>query len=362
MAAIDLSPSINVQPALSTLKVQQQVPTDFHTPTFDELYRGSAETNAAVAEANQRKIKAEQRARQLQSDESFNTLPEIDRQEVLSYQRKYGAVPRTVDGSPDIEKIRQNSEEDARMIRGNFKMAAAMSGLQYHQGMKVNPQTGQPEEVMQMIDPSTLDVIREKFLGTTPMKQTTSSGRGGFTDLQRATVKDQLTSKYAILDDIGNMQGLVNDPNINPVGTVAGSWAGRFAGWVESLFGDDGKINSQRNLEQFLNRQAIDLVQYMKGQLSDRDVKFLQAAIPKLKDNEAVWNEWFDKLKALYERRIADTEQALKDGVDVENQPLSPETAALLDHWKLSASQSNPAIEEIPIQADDGSIKWIPKQ
>jgi hypothetical protein len=345
MAQIDLSPTISVSPDMAAANVQPIVgtPTFFQQPNTSgiETVRETSDLITQVQENNTRKIQAEQKSRQLKNDAAFNTLPTLDQQEVLGYQKQYGGIPRNAGGGIDIDKVRTQSQEDARMRRANFMMASTMAGMERNEGVKVNPATGKLETVLQAIDPSTGQVAWELFPGTVPPEtlKGTSGGRGDFTALQREQVVAALAGDKKILQDIPTMFQLVNTPSGltggGPVGPLSGSVVGQFGSRVSAAMGGEEVFNAQRKLTQFISRQAIEAANLLKGPLTEKELAFLRNSIPRLDDTEAVWSDWLNGLYQMYRDRIQNTETALS-GKEAAGDFVDPATAeaAVRDYQK----------------------------
>jgi hypothetical protein len=317
MAAIDLQPTV-ADPGLQNIPVTSAAQSaDFVTPDPYTSVKQAQDTYAGTAEANVRKIQAEQKARQLKNDASFNTLGTLEQDEIMTYQRQYGAVPRDANGAIDYGKIRQHTEEDARMRRSNFKIAASMAGLKYNEGLKLNPATGQHEMVIQMIDPTTLEVVRESFLGTTPADGSlvpgmSGSGKGGFTALQTTEEATAINASKEVHKDVKRAKDIITE--INAVGPLVGETlaGGPLWGRVKAVFGNEGQFNAQRTLERLLSAQTIENANKLKGPLTEKELGFLRNSIPKLSDTEETWALWLDDLDKYLTRAIAEREAYLK--------------------------------------------------
>jgi hypothetical protein len=92
------------------------------------------------------------------------------------------------------------------------------------------------------------------------------------------------------------MNRLTHDPS-NPTGRVAGSFAGRGAASFVAIFGSDQKYSTQDQLNQIISQQAITLATKMKGNLSDKDVKFLKDSLPKLSSSDDVWAAYVEGVR-----------------------------------------------------------------
>lgn len=91
------------------------------------------------------------------------------------------------------------------------------------------------------------------------------------------------------------------------VGPLEGStpmqWGNRLGAAI-GLDASTAAFNDQRTLEQAISAKILEGAQVMKGNLSDKDVRFLQATVPQLSDSEAVWNTYLDRWAAMNQSNI----------------------------------------------------------
>ena len=78
-------------------------------------------------------------------------------------------------------------------------------------------------------------------------------------------------------------------------GTGVGAVANQMGSWFGGT--DYGK---QRELEMFITTRAMELAKNLKGNLSDKDVKFLKDTQPKLSDPPEVWDRWLAQFQQDY--------------------------------------------------------------
>jgi len=117
---------------------------------------------------------------------------------------------------------------------------------------------------------------------------------------ENSLVQLKSLKKYLFeLDKNGNIvrdeQGKPMPSATNPVGPAAGSGIGRAATATGAFFGLEGstkKAAAQDAITQAVNNLALNKVTMMKGNLSDRDVKFLLASVPRLASQEITWDEF----------------------------------------------------------------------
>lgn len=338
MAEINLSPTLNVSPGLSALNIEPVTQTpDIRVPSFKEMYQGNAEMNAAVAEANASKIAAEQKARKLKADAKFNTLPIQDQQAVLGYHQEYGAIPRDAMGQIDLAKVHADREEMARMRKAQAIQAGTMSGLKTNETYKVNPATGQMEQVVQWLDAGSGTVAREIFTGGLAPASFAGSGatKGGFTALQAAEERKSIDAAKEVHRDVLRAQNIIRQ--LNTVGPVVGSGPGRLFARLKAAFGAEGQFNAQRTITRLISAQTLENANKLKGPLTEKELGFLKNSIPNLDDTEAVWETWLQDLNTFYERAITEREATL-DGT-----PLSQEQLDAAIPPGRSVSAASPA-------------------
>lgn len=84
------------------------------------------------------------------------------------------------------------------------------------------------------------------------------------------------------------------------VGPVEGSAGAKIFNTVGSWFGARKEaLKDQRDLTILVSQKILEGAQGMKGNLSDRDVQFLKDIVPKLSDQEATWNTFFDRWESM---------------------------------------------------------------
>lgn len=130
------------------------------------------------------------------------------------------------------------------------------------------------------------------------------------------------------------------------VGPLEGSLPmqiGNRIGAAIGLSNSTTNFNDQRTLEQAISAKILEGAQVMKGNLSDKDVRFLQATVPKLSDSESVWNTYLNRWEQMNQtnidilsgkmpRNLSVDRFAPKDWVDpatVQQGPPAPGTPAL---------------------------------
>lgn len=84
------------------------------------------------------------------------------------------------------------------------------------------------------------------------------------------------------------------------VGPLEGSGPVRFGNQIAAAFGfREQELKDQRALEIAISNKILEGAQVMKGNLSDKDVRFLQATVPRLSDPEPVWRDYLSRWKQM---------------------------------------------------------------
>lgn len=95
------------------------------------------------------------------------------------------------------------------------------------------------------------------------------------------------------LAQVQEAKKLINDPKMNIVGPVAGSWLGKTVDAVQAAVGlDSGEYNARTQLRQLVAQNVLRNAQMMKGTLSDKDIQFLRETVPGEQATEAAWTKW----------------------------------------------------------------------
>lgn len=127
-------------------------------------------------------------------------------------------------------------------------------------------------------------------------------------------LRQPLAEKTPVVDPVERAQALAVTEALLPqiaearaavtrgggVGPVEGSALGRARNTLGSWFGQrTSELKDQRDLTILVSQKILEGAQGMKGNLSDRDVQFLKDIVPKLSDQEATWNTFFDRWEAM---------------------------------------------------------------
>ena len=126
------------------------------------------------------------------------------------------------------------------------------------------------------------------FLGDIP-----TTPEPAITPENKKKMGEELAAANAIGDSIVSASKAIKALNL--VGPAIGSDARRGLAYLGSTIGmgDETKRRTgQRDLDILRSTKILEGAQSMKGNLSDKDVKFLQDTIPKLTDDESTWNKY----------------------------------------------------------------------
>lgn len=95
---------------------------------------------------------------------------------------------------------------------------------------------------------------------------------------------------------VQQLKQIVADKNLNVVGPGAGSKPVQVFNQVAAALGlREESYTSQDKLNQGVNKRILEGAQKMKGNLSDKDIRFLKESYPSLASDETVWTDFLDK-------------------------------------------------------------------
>ncbi len=262
------------------MQVGQITPADINPQRSIDLYFQGRQRGLALQEA-ERQNQAAKDAEALRTA-TIQMLPpgatEFDVQDIDEYRTRFGRVPLDAAGKVDMAKIRTELENQKSIERA-LGWEAQRSRILYDQAR--------------------------------------ATGRAGGTAAGDLKPSERLQIEQSV-GDMENFRGqadrileIVNESNV--VGPARGSDPGRFAARVWALFGDGKVYEDQRTLEMIVNENILKKAANMKGQLSDRDVRFLQATVPKLMDTEKTWSDYARELQRITDKQIEKT-RAFLDG------------------------------------------------
>lgn len=136
----------------------------------------------------------------------------------------------------------------------------------------------------------------------------------------------ELAALQADKQTISQLKDIIANEKLNVVGPGAGSWLMRSANQIGAAIGLRGKeFESQDKLMQGINKKVLEGAQAMKGNLSDKDIKFLKESFPTLTSTETVWTDFLNN----WEKMINLNEQILRG--------TTPKGASIFDQARASA-------------------------
>jgi hypothetical protein len=139
-----------------------------------------------------------------------------------------------------------------------------------------------------------------------PMSMVTGMKTGKEHDTTAANELSQLQSD---LQSVQRAKALIADKSINVVGPAAGSSPVQTLNQIGAAFGIRGKeYESQVRLTQEINKKVLEGARNMKGNLSDKDVRFLKESFPALTSPEPVWTDFLNN----WEKMIHLNEQVIR--------------------------------------------------
>ena len=108
---------------------------------------------------------------------------------------------------------------------------------------------------------------------------------------QGSKVEAMMTQKETY-DKVDGFLNAIKD-GMDVTGPIEGQ---PFVRWLSNVAGDDD-VPMQRDLEILTNALVLEGAQKMKGNLSDKDIRFLQATVPQMTDKPEVWKKWLTDFK-----------------------------------------------------------------
>lgn len=296
--------------------------------------------------ANQEKLR---RAKQAALDAKMPPgYTEADLALLKAYAEKYGALPTGADGKYDFGAIqaqlaKEREQADwlgrvrlgekvteyrplaqsipqipdvvpgAAAINESLKVAELPDSLESRDYFKVPGATPGTFDEFPLRDWGAISPAEQAKMGVgLGAVGSGSSGRvaGEETENQRLTrikeTRDAWTTMSDTMTKLNEAGDLIKNSDVKLVGPLVGNLFGQLYGQAEALFGYSSRRNGQRQLETLVADFILEKAGNMKGQLSDRDVKFLAASVPKLNDTQEFWFTWLDQAKRLLAQRMQD--------------------------------------------------------
>lgn len=202
----------------------------------------------------------------------------------------------------DAERLRQATVQAVGPGATQFDVADLEEYRQRFGAIPRDPVTGQ----------ANMDEVRQRLTNQKQLEQAFSlmggraGGAGGLGGMFGGGAPLKPDEQLKVQQDLNQLQesrskaeealALIRNRDKNVVGPVTGRSG--FLYQLGAALGIDTaekRFEDQRVLQMIVSENILKAAENMKGQLSDRDVKFLQAAVPKLTDTEDVWDRYFTR-------------------------------------------------------------------
>lgn len=146
------------------------------------------------------------------------------------------------------------------------------------------------------------------------------------TNAQAAT---ELASLQGDRQIITELKGIISNAKLNVVGPGAGSWIVRGANQIGGALGlREKEFESQDKLLQGINKKVLEGAQKLKGNLSDKDIRFLKESFPSLTSTESVWSNFLNR----WEQMIGLNEQVIRG--------MAPKGVSVFDQAQANAPRT----------------------
>jgi len=211
----------------------------------------------------------------------------------------------------DAERLRSATIRAAGPGANQFDIADLEEYRQRFGSLPLDPVSGQVDlaQVRQRL-------TQQKQIEAALAIQTQMTKAGGAAGTMKPEDVIKMKDKERQLNDAlrsgETMMKMMEENKRNVVGPGVGrlGWAFQL-GTVLGVPGAKERMTDQRVLEQEISKDILRGAENMKGQLSDRDVAFLKASVPKLTDPEEVWIKYLNLRNDL----IRQAQQGLAAGV-----------------------------------------------
>lgn len=174
--------------------------------------------------------------------------------------------------------------------------------------------------------PAAKPVIQPSQVGSKIPGVGISLGTNEKEEKEAAKTAEELATNSQLKESVAEARKLLTSSNV--VGPGIGSKVGQIGIQIGAIFGaTNDQYDSQQKLNQLINKKVLEGAQAMKGNLSDKDVRFLKDSFPSLESSEKVWGDYLDN----WSRMIDLNDQVLRG--------VSPKGASIFDQ-ATSTSQS----------------------
>lgn len=235
--------------------------------------------------------------------------------------------PKNADGTPDypqMEKIgaelavQQARKADATTELANIEHARSANGeILFSQTKQGLPVDSKKVQRLQDIASSPLSrqapgtaqvapVVEARGVATPATVEVGSPVAGGFSlgppkaaaPVDPTARAQAVAATEALLPQIAEARAAITRGS--GVGPLEGAAPVKWLNQIGAALGArEAEFNDQRKLNILISQKILEGAQGMKGNLSDKDVKFLQDTVPKLSDTEATWNAFLNRWESM---------------------------------------------------------------
>lgn len=134
------------------------------------------------------------------------------------------------------------------------------------------------------------------------------------------------------LQAVAQAKQIIGTKDLNVVGPGAGSQPVKVLNQIGAALGFRGKeFVAQDKLLQAVNKRVLEGAQQMKGNLSDKDIRFLKESYPTLSSDESVWTDFLNK----WEQMLRLNQQVIRG--------TAPKGASIFDQASAATPSATPA-------------------
>ena len=201
-----------------------------------------------------------------------------------TYSDQYGTFDRAT-GQPAVDRFSGDPRAFLRSIEQSGQMPQTPQGRGQLAGLVQQMAQGDAAARRQADLAAAGRIPTQKdLLETEKLRRQLDEGEG-------SKVEAMMTQKETY-DKVDGFLNAIED-GMDVTGPIEGQ---PFVRWLSNVAGDDD-VPMQRDLEILTNALVLEGAQKMKGNLSDKDIRFLQATVPQMTDKPEVWKKWLTDFK-----------------------------------------------------------------
>ncbi len=201
-----------------------------------------------------------------------------------TYSDQYGTFDRAT-GQPAVDRFSGDPRAFLRSIEQSGQMPQTPQGRGQLAGLVQQMAQGDAAARRQADLAAAGRIPTQKdLLETEKLRRQLDEGQG-------SKVEAMMTQKETY-DKVDGFLNAIED-GMDVTGPIEGQ---PFVRWLSNVAGDDD-VPMQRDLEILTNALVLEGAQKMKGNLSDKDIRFLQATVPQMTDKPEVWKKWLTDFK-----------------------------------------------------------------